>query len=326
MFSIYVVFVHLGTHTMKVENQPKILITGANGYLGSNLALHLCDQGLSPILSDRAPSALIQGLEYRSCDFLELDQIRSCICDVDFIYFCTGKTGNSSEALNDPAAFVSGNELTLVNLLSCVKDLKQKPRIIFPSTRLLYKGGSEEALNEEAPLSPKSLYSSNKVACENYLRIFAENFGIEYTIFRISLPYSSRISMEHVSYGVMAYLLKRAKEGQELQVFGDGSQLVSLVHIEDLSEILVQGGMHPDAANETFNIGGPDTMRMQEVLELIAAKYRVSLSQIGWPDEMKSSNQGHLPLSSAKIVGLLNYQFKQGFRDWIGLPEEHSKK
>jgi len=322
MFSIYVVFVHLDAQTMKVENQARILITGANGYLGSNLALHLNELGFAPILSDRAPKALIDGFEYRSCDFLDLDQIRSCIRNVDFIYFCTGKTGNSSEALKDPAAFVRGNELTLVNLLNCIKDLNSKPRVIFPSTRLLYKGGSEEALNEEAPLSPKSVYSNNKVACENYLRIFGENFGIEYTIFRISLPYASRISMEHVSYGVMAFLLKRAKEGKELQVFGDGAQLVSLVHIEDLSEILVRGGMHPSSANETFNIGGPDTLRMREVLELIAAKYKVPLTQIGWPDEMKSSNQGHLRLSSEKIVGLLNYQFRQGFKNWIKESEE----
>lgn len=317
MVSIYVVFVHLEAETMKVKNQPRILITGSNGYLGSNLALHLSEQGFTPILSDRAPESLIQGFEYRSCDFLDLDQIRACTKDLDFIYFCTGKTGNSAEALKDPGAFVSGNELTLVNLLNCIKDLNPKPRVIFPSTRLLYKGGSEDALHEESPLSPKSVYSNNKLACENYLRIFAENFGVEYTIFRISLPYASRISMEHVSYGVMAYLLKRAEGGQELEVFGDGEQLVSLVHIDDLSEILLQGGMHPGAGNETYNIGGPDSMRMLEVLEAIATRYQVPLKQIGWPDGMKSSNQGHLRLSSDKIVGLLDYQFRHRFLDWI---------
>lgn len=305
---------------MEVRDQPKILITGANGYVGSNLALHLLERGYRPVLSSRSSHALIEGVEYRSCDFLKPQQVRKLVEGFDYIYFFTGKTGNSREALEHPSAFVEGNEVTLVNLLNAIRELEVKPRIIFPSTRLLYKGGNDFALDEEAEKDPRSVYSCNKVACENYLQVYHQNYGIEYTIFRISLPYASRVSMEHISYGVMAYLIKQAAGGNELMIFGDGSQKVSLVHIEDLCVLLEKGGMHPEAGNRIFNIGGPDTMTMGEVIRAIAGRYEVPVVQVEWPAGMKSSNQGHLHLDSSKITQLVGHNFRNSFMDWIRRP------
>ena len=311
--------------TMKANNQPSVLITGANGYVGSNLALVLRSKGIDLTLSDLSDSSLLSDIPYRSCNFLNPDEIQSLLNDkeYDYLYFFTGKTGTSHEARLNKDAFVAGNEWTLRNLLNVLSGMSKRPRVIFPSTRLIYKGGNEKLLDELSELEPKSVYAENKLVCETTLKQFGDQYGIDYAIFRISLPYCSNLPMEKVSYGVMAYLLGKARRGEELQLFGDGSQRVSLVHIDDLTELLWHGGIHPAASSETFNIGGPDSIPMSEVLETISAHFKVHLNRIEWPEDMISSNQGHLALSSEKIVHLLSYSFGHRFHQWILSQEVH---
>lgn len=304
---------------MKAKIQPCVLITGANGYVGSNLAYALREKPIDLFLSDRSAVSLFSDLPYRSCDFLNKEDIRSLLTErnYDYIYFFTGRTGTSHEAQLHKQSFIEGNEHTLRNLLEVVGELQEKPHIIFPSTRLIYKGGINKFLDEDSELEPKSVYAKNKMVCESLLKQFGQERGLRYTIFRISLPYASNLAMDKVSYGVMAFLLGKARRGEDLQLFGDGSQRVSLVHIDDLTEMLWQGGSHPASAGEIFNIGGPDSLPMREVLELIAHHFQVKLNKIEWPQEMISSNQGHLALSSDKILKLVSFNFERRFQDWI---------
>lgn len=299
------------------RNQAKILITGANGYLGSNLGYQLVQGGLNVRFTDHAPKSILQGVDYRSCDFLDKNQIEDVIEGVDIIYFFTGRTGNSAAGYDLAAEFVMGNEITLLNLLNVIRNKDKKPKIIFPSTRLIYEGGKDYPINETGNLNPKSIYAVNKWACEAYLQLYRENFGIDYTIFRVSLPYGSNIPMEHVSYGVMAYLVNRAKRGETLSVFGDGDQYVSLVHINDLSEILIQGGLHPSTNGHIYNIGGPDAMRMKDVLEAISRVFNVELRNEQWPTIIRNADQGSLIISSDEIVNLLNYTYEYNFNSWL---------
>lgn len=297
--------------------KAKILITGANGYLGSNLAYRLISNGADVRLTDLSANSILDEVDYQSCDFLVPDQIANVIEDIDVIYFFTGRTGNSMEGYDRAADFVLGNEITLLNLLNVIRTLDKKPKIVFPSTRLIYEGGKDHPIVESSKLNPKSIYAVNKWACEVYLQLYAENFGIDYTVFRVSLPYGSNVPMDTISYGVMAYLLNRARNGEPLKLFGEGSQYVSLVHIDDLSEILIQGGISTATNGRIFNVGGPDAMTMREVLQAISDTFNVELLQENWPQVIKNADQGSLIISSDEILNLLGYTFVNNFKTWL---------
>lgn len=302
---------------MKLSTFPKILITGANGYIGSNLAYNMLKEGFDVRTSDLSDNSLVKGVEYVQCDFTDAHQIANVIKDIDYIYFFTGKTGNSEEAFDNPDNFIVGNELTLVNLLNVLKSEKIKPRIIFPSTRLMYKGGEAIPLDENAETEAKCIYAVNKIACESYLHLYQINYGIDYTIFRISLPYGSNVEMGHVSYGVMAYLINRARNGNELLIYGNGAQKGSLIHINDLSKLLIQGGMHSETKNQIFNIGGPDHLEIGETVKSISKHFDVQFKHTEWPGVFQSTDQGHLIINSKKLIGLLNYKYKYQFQEWL---------
>lgn len=297
--------------------KPKVLVVGANGYIGSHLSQRLIDQGYQVRLSDISEGSVLETNAYHQADLNDLDAVSKLLEGIDVVYFFAGKTGNSEEGFNNPQAFIAGNETILVNMLNAIKDLAVKPKIVFPSTRLLYKGREDGTIDEQSPIEPKSIYAISKLACEKFLDIYQKSYDIDYSIFRVSLPYGSFVEQRHVSYGVMSFLINRAKEGKELFYYGEGAQKASLIHIEDLIEILIQAGMHKGSTNEIFNIGGPDSMEIRKVLEGISRKYGVNLSQADWPKLSKITDQGSLVFNSNKVEHILNYTYKHNFLTWL---------
>ena len=295
----------------------KILVTGSNGYIGAHLGNALIAKGFQVILSDLQSLSIIRHPDYFQEDLVNPKILHELVKDVDLIFFCTGKTGTEKEGFNSPSEFVLGNELTLVNLLEKLVKTSSRARVIFPSSRLLYKGCSGVKLREDSELNVKTVYAINKLACEKYLEAYNKCFGIDYTIFRISLPYGSLLELNRLSYGVLSFLVSRAKNGGDLKVYGDGTQKRSLIHIEDLIEVLILGALSPKAKNKIFNIGGPDIMEMGNIICSIAQHFKVPCSQIPWPDVSLLVESGDTILDSSRIDAILNYKYKHSFFEWL---------
>jgi UDP-glucose 4-epimerase len=294
----------------------KILVVGSNGYLGSNLAQRLIDKGFFVKLADLAINSFLESEFYTQIDFSNIGRIKAILSDIDVVFFFAGRTGDSELGFNQADQYIISNEVTLVNLLNVIKDFKKKPKVVFPSTRLIYQG-SNLPLNENSELDPKSVYSVNKLACEKYLKIFSNCYGIDYTIFRISLPYGSLVYQERISYGVMSYLVSLAQQKQTLNIFGKGNQIGSLIHIDDLVEILIRGGIHEESNGEIYNVGGPDHLEMGKVVELIARTFEAPVQKVVWPEISRKTDQGNLIFDSSKILTLLNFSYKYNFIEWL---------
>jgi len=296
----------------------KALILGANGYLGSNLAFKMREKGFDILLSGRSNHSLFPDKNYINCDLLDTTQVEKLFRNqFDYVYFFSGITGNAKEGFASSDKFLLGNELILLNVLNVVRKLTNPPKIIFPSSRLIYKGGKQISLSESSEFNPKTIYAVNKLSCEYYLEIYSKNFGIDYSIFRISLPYSTNLFNSKISYGVMSDLISKAKNGFDLDIFGDGEQNVNLIHVDDLTEIIIKASINEGSKNQCFNIGGPDIYKIREVLELISKAYSVKCNYVNWPSELRNSDQGHLILDSSKVLELTKYSFKYRFATWL---------
>ena len=298
-------------------NNSRVLIVGSNGYLGSHLASKLLELRYDIILADVGSESVIPNTNYTQIDFTNRTDISAVLDDIDFIYFFAGRTGNSMEGFDCADSFIERNEITLVNLLNSIRGLDKKPKIIFPSSRLVYSGNKKDPINEQSELSPKSIYGINKLACEKFIRLFHRNFNIPYSIFRISLPYGNFVHQNHVSYGVMSFLLNRAENGHTLKIYGDGNQIGSFIHIHDLVELLIIGGMNDKTDNDTFNIGGPDHLPMADVIKAIAKLFNVQVEKVPWPQISKNTDSGNLIIDTSKLLKLLDYKYKFTFEKWL---------
>lgn len=302
---------------MVFSTKKKILITGSNGYLGSHIAEKLIKDGNNVILSDISKNSIIDCPNYIQDDLLKPKKLIDILKDVEIIFFFTGRTGPADDSFKNPHEFILGNELTLVNLLKEVRILKKKPRIIFPSTRLIYKGSEVSSIDEDSCLEAKTIYAVNKIACENYLDLYQRCFDINYTIFRISLPYGSFIKSDKISHGVMSFLLNKAQKGEDLSIFGSGEQVGTFTHIKDLVNMLVLGSFNPETINKSYNVGGKNELNMKEVINAISNKYNVNASFVPWPDVSFFAEHGDIIFDSSKLKKEIDYDCKYDFFEWL---------
>ncbi|MBL4652518.1 MAG: SDR family oxidoreductase, partial [Flavobacteriales bacterium] len=174
-----------------------------------------------------------------------------------------------------------------------------------------------ESINEEALLEAKTVYAVNKIACENYLDLYQRCFGIDYLIYRISLPYGSSIPQMKMSYGVMSYFIDQASKGRTLKIYGAGQQQGTLIHIDDLVKIMIESALNPAMKNGIYNIGGNDTLKIRDVIEAIGRKYNVKVEKVNWPDISNFAEHGDLILDSSRIESAVDYKVEYDFITWL---------
>jgi len=301
-----------------INKKLRAAIIGANSYIARNL-IYKIRNNYSKLfkleLYDRHEKHADNVEPYHRIDLLDVQTFSSVNYDCDLLYVFAGKTG-TAQGFDDYESYIDINEKGLLNILKVHYSQGSKARIIFPSTRLVYKGQKDTPLTESAEKEFKTLYAINKFSCEQYLNIYHEVFGIPYTVFRICVPYGTLIP-EASSYGTADFFLSKAKKGENILLYGDGRQKRTLIHIGDLCEALIQGAVNSNCGNEVYNIGGADHMSLCDMARVIAGAYKVEVEFTNWPDMAKNIESGDSIFDSTKFDRAINFRYSIHFSEWI---------
>ena len=177
----------------------------------------------------------------------------------------------------------------------------------------MYKG-RKELQSEDYEKEFKTIYAINKFACEQYLKQYNMIFDVQYCIFRICVPYGTLIPGAS-SYGTAEFMLSRAKEGKNISLYGDGSARRTLTYMGDLCNALIKGAFSVKCKNNVYNIGG-ENYSLKEMAELIAAKYKVGISYVSWPEIALKIESGDTVFDDTKLQSVCPIEYKTKFVDW----------
>lgn len=293
----------------------KVVVLGANGYIARNLIYVLKrDHPDFELYLYGIEKGFIDGDgNYTIVDMTDKEDIKKIDLNVDIIFMLVGRTG-SANGFDEYDSFIDINERTLLNLLAEYRHQGSRARIIYPSTRLVYKG-KPGPQKEDAEKEFKTIYAINKYACEQYLEQFHRVFGVQYTILRICIPYGTLIS-EASSYGTAEFMLSKATKGEDISLYGDGSVRRTLTYMEDLCITMIKAATSELTANDVYNIGGED-YSLKEMAELIAEKYGVGVDYVPWPDVALKIESGNTVFDSEKLDVAIGSNMKMKFKDWI---------
>lgn len=281
----------------------KIIVLGSEGYLGRHMVHYLVQYGANVICLDRHDKSIFNHANYQSVDVTKPETLKQVDWNADCIMNFSGITGTSNSFV-DYQLFIDVNELGLVNVLTSIKDSPHNPRVVFPSTRLVYKG-SESPLREDAEKEAKTIYASSKIACEHMLNAYSNAFGMEYTIYRICVPYGNIFSDEY-SYGTIGFMINSAKEKGEITIFGDGSQRRTFTHVEDICGQITSSCFSATTINRTFNTIGEDYSIM-DIAKMVAKKYDSKISLVEWPPFAKKMESGSTVFASTALCQETGY-------------------
>lgn len=226
-------------------DEYKIVVTGAAGFLGSQLVQALLENG-----------SFVIGLDYRDHsakhvkDFRNYEQFRFICGDVfkklnDAIpllktdkrrknaIFNLAGLANMKECEENPSqAFESNVSLTYHVLEFC--RLNGINKFLFPSTGLVYGDHLRHPATEEDPTHPKNLYVSTKVSAEALIQGYAESFGLSCIIARLGNVYGPGGNLDTV----VGTLVSQVKNGQNISV-RDSTPVRDFVYIDDVVDGLL---------------------------------------------------------------------------------------
>lgn len=281
----------------------KIGVIGANGYIGKHIVAYLqTHYDVEVDCYDIVEECSLP--KYHKVDLTDRNTLDTLNLNVDYIFMFTGLTGTYI-GFNEYEKYVSVNELSLLNLLDAIRNSEYRPKVVFPSTRLVYKG-VDKALKEEDQKEAKTIYAANKLACEGYLQAYRDSFDIPYTIFRICLPYGNLLSSDY-SFGTVGFFIKQAKAGKDITLYGGGTIKRTFTHMEDLCYQVIEGAFLPESDGQTYNIGG-ETLSLHDAAEIIATKYGTSVVAVPWPERDLRIESDHTYFDDSKIQSLLKME------------------
>ena len=287
----------------------KCAVIGGKGFIGKHLVYYLQREGHQVASYDIVESEE-QG--YSRIDMTDANSVASMDLDVDCVFMFAGLTGTYA-GFDAYEKYVAINELALLNLLDAIRKSAYRPKVIFPSTRLVYKG-VDKPLKEEGEKESKTIYAANKIACEGYLQAYHDSFDIPYTVFRICIPYGNLLNNDY-SFGTVGFFIKQAKLGKDITLYGGGTIKRTFTHMEDLCYQVIEGAFADGSNGEVYNVGG-ETLSLHDAAEIIAGKYGVKVTAVPWPERDLRIESDHTYFDDTKIQCLLHLKPYKNLKDF----------
>ncbi len=292
----------------------KAAVIGANSYIARNfIRVNELYGYADAALYDCGDEQFDHAAGYRKMDAGRQEEVEQAVADCDLIYFFIGKVG-TVQGFNTPDVFLDVNEKLLFRLLNACRAVGTKAKIVFPSTRLVYRG-NEASVKEDARKQFLTPYAMQKYACEQYLEMYHRVYGLNYCALRIGVPYGTLVRPVS-SYGTLDFFLRQAAERREISIYGDGKQRRTFTCISDLSHILWRAGLCPDCVNDVYNVGG-EVLSIREAAEMVAAATQSAVLTKPWPEDALKVESGSTVFDSEKLDRLLGYKAEMTIKQWI---------
>ncbi|MEN6320686.1 MAG: NAD(P)-dependent oxidoreductase [Syntrophaceae bacterium] len=241
----------------------KKLITGINGYIGSNLARALLREG-NQVIGIDLDSGNIDDLihnpnfEFRRVDITDPHSFPDEVRQADVLIHCAALVHKRSSDLSRENYFRI-NHTGTKNVLDSL-DRKALKQILFLSTVSVYgdlSGGKMP--DENTPLAPEDYYGESKVAAEKEIREFSESHKTPYTIFRLAPVYGDSFLLN---------IHKRVYLPGELAFYkiASGEQRLSLCSVNNIADVIISSMSDPSFLDQTFNMQDLEDYSINDII------------------------------------------------------------
>ncbi len=243
------------------------LILGGSGFIGRAVAERLVQLEQAVVIADRvAPNAALQNVAFRSFDLGSADW-DSLVAEGDIVHHYAW-TSIPASANHDPAADLLQNVHPTLALLDAMRRRGAK-RIIFASSGgTVYGRLLRVPVPESHPLHPITAYGAGKATVELYLGQYRALHGLDCRIARLANPFGPGQNVAR-GQGAASAFLHKARNGEPIEIWGDGEVTRDYVHISDLAAGLVALSMAALGDAFTFNIGSGKGTSLNGIIDEI---------------------------------------------------------
>lgn len=300
----------------------KILITGGAGFVPSCTAEKLLqDPNNFVVLVDNFLTGRKENVpNHPNCKFIKADvnvmaQLEPIMCSYqfDYVYHYAAMVG-VLRTLDNPVAVLEDIQ-GIKNVLDLAKSTGVK-RVFFSSSSEVYGEPVHLPQNEHTtPLNSRLPYAVVKNVGEAYFRSYQQEFDLDYTIFRFFNTYGPKQSEDFV----LSKFMSAAVIGEDITIYGDGSQTRTFCYIDDNTDFCVGALSNPDTVNRVYNVGNDLIYTIKDLAELIIKKTG-STSKIVYLPPLKDGDMTRRQPDISKMKNILKrdlIQLEQGIENII---------
>ncbi len=304
----------------------KVLITGAAGFVGSNLAAELLAAGYAVVGVDNFDDTYERRFKeeqiapcraHEHFELVELD-----ICDKEALGALFARTkpelvvhlaakADTRAAVDDPFPYIQNNIIGTLNIFEASKTGGVK-NIVFVSSSSVYGNSTQVPWSEDAaadePLSP---YGATKRACELFAHAYHHNFGLNITCLRYFNVYGENNRPGMVPYKWAGALLR----GEEIEISGAGTRKRDYTYVGDTVRATILALQKP-LGFEIINVGNNHPLSLKELLGVFEKVIGTTAKVRERPSHKASVEETYANVSKAKE--LLGWEPRMPIEEGVG--------
>jgi UDP-glucuronate decarboxylase len=258
---------------MKISNRKRILVTGGAGFLGSHLCERLLNEGHEVLCVDNFYSGTKDNVAHLMGNphfelmrhdvtfplYVEVDEIFNLACPASPVHY-----------QSDPVQTTKTSVHGAINMLGLAK--RTHARILQASTSEVYGDPEVHPQKEDYwghvnPIGIRSCYDEGKRCAETLFFDYHRQHQVAIKVVRIFNTYGPRM---HPNDGrVVSNFIVQALNGQDITIYGDGSQTRSFCYVDDLIEGFMRMMASPPSVTGPINMGNPVEFTIRELAETV---------------------------------------------------------
>jgi UDP-glucose 4-epimerase len=309
----------------------RTLVTGGLGFIGSNLAIRLLDLGASVLVVDSlipetgANQFNIESvqdhprLSVRTVDVRDVLAMERLLRGQSIVFNLAGQVSHI-DSMQDPFTDLEINCRSQLALLEACRRNAPDAKVVFASTRQIYGRVAEDRLpvDERQPPNPVDVNGINKLAGERYHVLYNNVYGIHTSVLRLTNTYGPRMLVKNNRQTAIGWLIRQAMDSEEIDLFGDGSQLRDFTYVDDVVDAFLVAGAEDAANGQVFNVGAIEPVSLRELADLLieisgSGSYRL----IPFPPERKAIDIGSIYVDDRKIRRVLKWRPRVDLREGL---------
>jgi UDP-glucose 4-epimerase len=256
-----------------------IVVTGAAGYIGGQIALRLADAGQKVLGIDRR--LCHSGLSGAFTDFVhgdfDRDKSYKKLLDVrpQAIIHCAG-TSLVGPSVKHPGEYYTNNVAKTLHLLDFICNAMPKTRFIFSSSAATYGEPIMNPCHEVDPCEPISPYGESKRMVEQILESYHKAYGLDYVAFRYfnacGADPKGRHGQDAGATHLMARLLEATRDSKQFSIYGDsyptddGTCVRDYVHVDDIAHAHILA-LNPEIKPGVYNLAEGTGTSVRQIVE-----------------------------------------------------------
>jgi nucleoside-diphosphate-sugar epimerase len=238
-----------------------VLITGANGFLGTEIVRQAIDAGMEVRATDRLEAPTVGRVNYCQADILDLASLSVALNGIEGVIHAAGLAHIFNKEKADFDTYKSFNEIGTLNIARASAQSGVKHFLLISSVSV-YGPYNNNRVSEDFPCHPAGPYAESKYLAEQRAIEVAKQSGMNVTILRLATAYGEG------DPGNVGRLMRTIDQGRFIWI-GSGSNRKSLIHREDVARACLAVLQDPPEGICIFNVCAPPCT-MREVVEGLA--------------------------------------------------------